>query len=187
MDNSRRTLGGGVWARIVGSITKLHDTQMISDDVITRALGDGAMFWTDRWCGTDRLGVLFPRLYALTRDPDETPRDLRVEAQWQFRWRRPIRGGEETLQLQNLMVVIASVSFYQRADKWTWELETSGDFTVQSIRSYLDGDRLPVAAHSTRWNRSVPIKINIFLWRVILNRLPSRAQLVSRGIHMESV
>ncbi|KAL4568012.1 hypothetical protein LXL04_023612 [Taraxacum kok-saghyz] len=55
-------------------------------------------------------------------------------------------------------------------DKWTWELETSGDFSVRSIRMYLDVARLTVAAHSTRWNR-----------------LPSRSQLVLRGVDVESV
>ena len=33
----------------------------------------------------------------------------------------------------------------------------------------------------------MPIKVNIFAWRVRLNRLPSRVNLVARGVDVDSV
>ncbi|KAL4577094.1 hypothetical protein LXL04_013197 [Taraxacum kok-saghyz] len=36
------------------------------------------------------------------------------------------------------------------------------------------------------WNNWVPIKINFFGWRAVLNRLPTKSQLASRGVPMPS-
>ena len=186
---SRRLLGGGVWSRIVGSITQLHETQTVADGSIRRVLGNGerTMFWRDVWCGDGRLDVRFPRIFALSSVPDALVRDLRVDDGWNFRWHRLIRGGEEDSQLRNLMVVLDSVSLSHTPDRWTWDLDHSGEFSVRFLRQHLDGIRLPVVAQPTRWNRAVPIKINVFLWRVMLNRLSCRSQLVLRGIDVESV
>ena len=54
------------------------------------------------------------------------------------------------------------------------------------VRNYLDDFFLPKDARGTRWVKSIPIKINIFAWRVSLDRLPSRVNLIRRGIHVPS-
>ncbi|GKD79087.1 RNA-directed DNA polymerase, eukaryota, reverse transcriptase zinc-binding domain protein [Tanacetum coccineum] len=38
----------------------------------------------------------------------------------------------------------------------------------------------------TRWNKSLPIKINVHTWRLYLDRLPTRCNLDSRGIDLHS-
>ncbi|PWA68749.1 RNA-directed DNA polymerase, eukaryota, Reverse transcriptase zinc-binding domain protein [Artemisia annua] len=38
----------------------------------------------------------------------------------------------------------------------------------------------------TRWVKSIPIKINIFAWKVSLDRLPTRSNLVRRGVLVSS-
>ncbi|KAL4557110.1 hypothetical protein LXL04_035280 [Taraxacum kok-saghyz] len=130
---------------------------------------------------------VFLGFFALSSVPDALVRDLRVDDGWNFRWRRPIRGGEEASQLRNLMVVLDSVSLSHTPDRWTWELDHSGEFSVRSLRQHLDSIWLPIVAQPTRWNGAVPIKINVFIGKVMLNRLPCRSQLVLRGIDVESV
>ncbi|GJR44057.1 RNA-directed DNA polymerase, eukaryota [Tanacetum coccineum] len=39
----------------------------------------------------------------------------------------------------------------------------------------------------TRWNPLVPRKVNIFCWRMFLNRIPTRLILASRGIDIPNV
>ncbi len=39
----------------------------------------------------------------------------------------------------------------------------------------------------TIWNKWVPEKINIFMWRVLRNGLPTRANLATRWVQIESI
>ncbi|KAJ9555293.1 hypothetical protein OSB04_009907 [Centaurea solstitialis] len=65
---------------------------------------------------------------------------------------------------------------------WFWELEQSGNFTVRSLRRLIDGVNLPAAETGTEWNHWIPNKTNILIWRALNNRLPTRDNLLKRGI-----
>ncbi|GKB77668.1 RNA-directed DNA polymerase, eukaryota, reverse transcriptase zinc-binding domain protein, partial [Tanacetum coccineum] len=41
--------------------------------------------------------------------------------------------------------------------------------------------------HETLWNKLVPKKVNIFVWRALRGRLPVRVELDRRGIDLDSV
>nr|GEY11054.1 putative exostosin-like protein [Tanacetum cinerariifolium] len=69
-------------------------------------------------------------------------------------------------------------------DRWRWDLNGSGSFRVSDVRNFLDDFFLPKDDRGTRWVKSIPIKINIFAWRVSLDRLPSRVNLIRRGIQV---
>ncbi|GJR04729.1 retrovirus-related pol polyprotein from transposon TNT 1-94 [Tanacetum coccineum] len=64
----------------------------------------------------------------------------------------------------------------------TWEADTSKKFMVQSARRIIDNHALPSGLSPTRWCRYVPSKVNIFAWRLLLNRLPTRINIMERGI-----
>ncbi|GJZ81420.1 RNA-directed DNA polymerase, eukaryota, reverse transcriptase zinc-binding domain protein [Tanacetum coccineum] len=68
-----------------------------------------------------------------------------------------------------------------------WTLDVSKGFSVASVRSLIDSHTLDVGSLATRWNRSIPIKVNIFLWRLSLNKLPSRVNLDRKGIDVDSL
>ncbi|GJZ89142.1 RNA-directed DNA polymerase, eukaryota [Tanacetum coccineum] len=70
---------------------------------------------------------------------------------------------------------------------WVWTLESSGEFSVRSARSYIDDALFPTVGAPTRWVSVVPIKINVFAWRVSLDRLPTRINLSLRGIDIPSI
>lgn len=53
------------------------------------------------------------------------------------------------------------------------------------MRSLIDSHTLDVGSSATRWNKNVPIKINVFLWRLTLNKLPSRMNLDRKGIDLD--
>ncbi|GJW36106.1 RNA-directed DNA polymerase, eukaryota [Tanacetum coccineum] len=46
---------------------------------------------------------------------------------------------------------------------------------------------LPDASISTRWCRFIPKKVNIFVWRAICDRLPTRWNLSIKGFELESI
>ncbi|GKC16200.1 RNA-directed DNA polymerase, eukaryota [Tanacetum coccineum] len=70
---------------------------------------------------------------------------------------------------------------------WQWKFDDEESFTVRSVRNSLDVTRLPFTNTATRWCKIIPIKVNVFVWRVMLNRLPTRTNLDHRGIDMDSI
>nr|GEX03166.1 hypothetical protein [Tanacetum cinerariifolium] len=68
-----------------------------------------------------------------------------------------------------------------------WEDSWCGSgFSVASARNHIDALTLDVSSSVTRWNKAIPIKINVFLWRLLLNKLATRINLDRRGIDLDS-
>nr|GEV02715.1 RNA-directed DNA polymerase, eukaryota, reverse transcriptase zinc-binding domain protein [Tanacetum cinerariifolium] len=57
-----------------------------------------------------------------------------------------------------------------------------GVFCVKDVRNLLDDPFLPKAPIATRWIKYVPIKLNVFAWKVHLDRLSTRVNLQHRGV-----
>ncbi|GKA98873.1 RNA-directed DNA polymerase, eukaryota, partial [Tanacetum coccineum] len=71
-------------------------------------------------------------------------------------------------------------------DRWFVDLLSVGNFRVKEIRNYIDDLFLPHQAAQTRWIKYIPIKVNIFAWRARQDCLPTRVNLIRRGITIES-
>ncbi|GKG16495.1 RNA-directed DNA polymerase, eukaryota [Tanacetum coccineum] len=63
----------------------------------------------------------------------------------------------------------------------------SGEFRVKDVRNLLDDFFLPKDDSATRWIKSVPIKINVFAWRASQDRLPSKLNLLRRGVQVDNL
>ncbi|GJW97577.1 RNA-directed DNA polymerase, eukaryota, reverse transcriptase zinc-binding domain protein [Tanacetum coccineum] len=100
---------------------------------------------------------------------------------------RAPRGGAELSQFEALQAVIGDVVLTYQCDSWKWSLDVSAGFSVASVRHYVDDHTLEVGLAATRWNKCIPIKDNVFLWRMALNKLPSRVNLHRKGIDVRSV
>lgn len=74
-----------------------------------------------------------------------------------------------------------------RSISWAWEIGVDDEVMVKELRFRLDHQTLPIGSGDTTWNKCVPFKINVFILRMMLNRLPTRCNLVKRGIDEESV
>nr|GEY41153.1 nucleotide-binding alpha-beta plait domain-containing protein [Tanacetum cinerariifolium] len=72
-------------------------------------------------------------------------------------------------------------------DRWSWSLNSSGDFSVESVRSYIDNAMLPKGDYQTRWVNLVPIKVNTLAWKVMTNSLPTRFNISRRGIDIDNI
>ncbi|GJT64688.1 hypothetical protein Tco_1016168 [Tanacetum coccineum] len=58
--------------------------------------------------------------------------------------------------------------------RWKWDLESSGDFSVASVRKIIDDKSLSDVDSKTRWIKYVPIKVNVHAWKVKIDSLPTR-------------
>ncbi|GJS63621.1 hypothetical protein Tco_0678185, partial [Tanacetum coccineum] len=85
---------------------------------------------------------------------------------------REVRGGGETQQLTQLQSLVETVILSNADDRWIWDLNGEGTFCVKDARNLIDEVFLPKAPAATRWLKLVPIKVNIFVWKLQCDRLP---------------
>ncbi|GKB76223.1 RNA-directed DNA polymerase, eukaryota, reverse transcriptase zinc-binding domain protein [Tanacetum coccineum] len=74
-------------------------------------------------------------------------------------------------------------------DKWRWAISEDGEFKVKELTRLVEEKILQVenGYQETIWNKLVPKKVNIFVWRALKGRLPVRVELDRRGIDLDSV
>nr|GFA82360.1 RNA-directed DNA polymerase, eukaryota [Tanacetum cinerariifolium] len=72
-------------------------------------------------------------------------------------------------------------------DRWFFDLNGDGRFCVKDVRCLLNDVFLPKAEVPTRWTKSIPIKINIFAWKLCLDRLLTRMNLAKRNVAVASL
>ncbi|GKE60098.1 RNA-directed DNA polymerase, eukaryota, reverse transcriptase zinc-binding domain protein, partial [Tanacetum coccineum] len=106
---------------------------------------------------------------------------------WSYVFHRHPRGGVEASQFVALQSAIGNMVLSIQSDSWQWSPDISAGFSVASVRALVDTNTLDVGSVATRWNRSIPIKVNVFLWRLSLNKLPSRFNLDRRGVDVGSI
>ncbi|GJW65785.1 RNA-directed DNA polymerase, eukaryota [Tanacetum coccineum] len=170
------------WLFIIREIHSLKDrgVDLVSHCRIHVGNGLRINFWKEVWIGDNPLCVLFSCIFAL-----ETNKDSSVAVKLSSvtsSLRRPVRGGSESSQLSLLQEYIEGTILSSLEDRWVWDLNGEGVFCVKDVRNLLDDVFLPKAPIATRWIKYVPIKLNVFAWKVHLNRLPTRVNLQHRGV-----
>ncbi|GJX93330.1 retrovirus-related pol polyprotein from transposon TNT 1-94 [Tanacetum coccineum] len=96
-------------------------------------------------------------------------------------------GIRNTAYLRDLMMEISQINLSVDEDTCTWSLDDDGIFSVRSSRRLIDSKLIPSILSSTSWDNILSRKVNIFLWRLSLDRLPHRLNLLSCGIEIPTI
>ncbi|GKC81177.1 hypothetical protein Tco_1136894 [Tanacetum coccineum] len=80
--------------------------------------------------------------------------------------RRCPRCGAEFEQFTSLMASLEGYALPDIQDKWVWSLMGSGEFSVASVRRYIDDLMLLDVSSKTKWLKAVLIKVNIHAWKI---------------------
>ena len=134
----------------------------------------------------------YPRLYLISNQREAKVGEVRVVVEagreWRFRWRRHLFVWEEEL-LVSLMEDLEGMMWSNQEDVWRWNLEESGIFTVKSTYDYLlsllgsvdlwNGEE---RVFHRLWKSPAPSKIVAFAWKVLLNRVPTKANFALRDV-----
>ncbi|GKV23016.1 hypothetical protein SLEP1_g32806 [Rubroshorea leprosula] len=151
--------------------------------------GKGVSFWWDEWCGEGCLANIFPRLYLLSTGKDKECYQMgNIQEdtwKWNFSWRRTLFKWEkeDSMKLQGILDNVKITP--GRPDKWQWIHSSDGLYSTKMAYWKLTKERTgsKEAKMSKRiWNPMLPSKIAAFNWRVILDRIPTKANLHRRGI-----
>ncbi|GJU36620.1 RNA-directed DNA polymerase, eukaryota [Tanacetum coccineum] len=202
---------GSLWSRIIstlyGSSIEDHDPKRpscwssILREVQTLALkgfdffshikirvgnGHNTRFWRDSWLVDLPICTRFPCMYALERN-----KEILVAVKWgdpsfDHSFRRQARDGAESQQWAELLSLLGTFTLSPSIDRWVSDLNGEGLFRVKDFRSFLDDLLLPSSNMATRWVKCVPVKVNVFVWRARLERLPTRDNLAKRGVPIVS-
>ncbi|GJT22906.1 hypothetical protein Tco_0892843 [Tanacetum coccineum] len=70
------------------------------------------------------------------------------------------------------------------SDGWRWSMESSGVYSVKSLRADLDDKILPISS-KIKWSSLIPKKVCVFIWRAEKDRLHARLNLDKRNIDLD--
>ncbi|PWA77995.1 RNA-directed DNA polymerase, eukaryota [Artemisia annua] len=168
-----KTQQGALWVKIVKAI---HGRQGKLD---SNSLPSHSSTWLDIIKCTNKLRVkgqrdvnlkiIFPRLFALELKKDISVYD-KVNGGLSHSFRRLPRGGVESSQMDSLISLLPSYLVSCMSDRWVWTLDGLGEFSVASVRSYIEDTLFGASGNPTRWVRLVPIKVNVLVWRLTILR-----------------
>ncbi|GAU25889.1 hypothetical protein TSUD_164300 [Trifolium subterraneum] len=101
-----------------------------------------------------------------------------------WEWRRQLWAWEEELvrECQDLLHTFSLQAHL--SDSWQWQPDLANGYLVRSAYQILTSQEsapLPAAAYLI-WHKQVPLKISIMAWRLLRDRLPTKANLAERGI-----
>ncbi|GJX47886.1 RNA-directed DNA polymerase, eukaryota, reverse transcriptase zinc-binding domain protein [Tanacetum coccineum] len=156
---------------------------------VNKKVGNGSdtLFWEETWHGDVAFKFLFPRAYALESCKNIDVASKLSQNSLAFTFRREPRGGVKQDQFDSLKAMVEGTSLVNIRDRWIWSLQSSGDFTVASIKKLIDEFTLSEVSSNTRWIKAVPIKVNVLAWKIKLDNLPTRLNISRRGMDIDSI
>jgi hypothetical protein len=162
---------------------------IISQDIQTKCGdGTGTFFWTDPWVGGIPLCERFERLFDLAATKSRTVAEM-CGSGWEaggeaWVWRRQLWAWEEEL-LGECQTLLLSVTLQVGSpDRWQWRPDPVSGYSVHDAYQVLTSQESVIMGEyaDLLWHRQVPLKVSIFAWRLLRDRLPTKINLVSRGI-----
>ncbi|GKA35408.1 hypothetical protein Tco_0721899 [Tanacetum coccineum] len=114
-------------------------------------------------------------------------RDRFINREWKMQWKRPIVSGRINAMWEALQAELQHVTPFEGQDEVRWGIGHDGKFTVGATRHHIDDTILPTLDVSTMWCKILPKKVNIFLWRLNLDRLSHRLNLSRQGLEIQSI
>ncbi|GKU91338.1 hypothetical protein SLEP1_g5225 [Rubroshorea leprosula] len=157
--------------------------------------GEKVSFWKDSWSNTGVLANVFPRLYMLSTGKDNTIDEMgRWEDNkwvWNLPWRRtPHSWEQDSMQDFNKLLKETNLTI-GKEDTWTWERDQLGDYSTSSrYTALVQHQPSPYRKVFEKiWNPLIPHKVYGFTWLLLLDRIPSKFNLLKRGLikEMEAV
>ncbi|KAE8779934.1 Heparanase-like protein 2 [Hordeum vulgare] len=137
--------------------------------------GSGTQFWLDHWLAGEPLRLRFPRLFAICDDPIVLVSEAALEDGLHFAFRRSF--GPAEVQEWDVLKEVVPLPVSSVNDNVSWSLSPSGEFSVSLAYQALC--RVPVLPWlSPLWKALMPLKIKIFVWQLLRDRLPSGTEVL---------
>ncbi|MFS8029189.1 putative reverse transcriptase zinc-binding domain-containing protein [Helianthus anomalus] len=183
----------GCWNTIVKEMDRcsLKGNNIRSLIKVTVGNGMEVQFWVDIWIGSTALKHRWPKMYALEREKNcsVAARFLLQDGGWRFvpNWKRGLASVEELSEMQDMLFLFNNVSFSGSEDRWQWGVDGKESFSVAQVKSLIRDDNEVRRDHSMQWESWIPLKVNLFIWRAEMERIPTKLALTRRRIFIQDV
>ena len=147
-------------------------------------------FWEDVWLQTITLKTLYPRLYSLSCDKGKTVGEVgRWEEdrwRWGLNWRRDMFEWESNLESE-LLPILSMTMCKEAQDHLIWRGDPKGMFTVKSTYSIMTNHvDTRGCVFSSLWQAKAKPKVLTTAWRILLDKVSTRANIIRRGVIVNS-
>ncbi|KAL4564114.1 hypothetical protein LXL04_028166 [Taraxacum kok-saghyz] len=171
---NRESSWNGCWKNILLHTRKLNQFGLNPVNLMQVKVHNGVdtELWNERWNEGVTLSGLFPRLFALETCKQATLADRIGLGLDCWPWRRAVRDGREKEEARALAVLLADVRLTQGGDRWVVKNGPNERFSTSWFRRLVEDADCHITGSSNLWIKWIPIKSNVFIWRLALNRLP---------------
>ncbi|GKV45602.1 hypothetical protein SLEP1_g52666 [Rubroshorea leprosula] len=187
--------GNGFESRWWRDICRLNVTDKENEGWLAKGLrikigeGDSVKFWWDDWCGRGILANKYPRLYLISVGKDNTVSQMGWWLNgiwiWKLQWRKRLYSWEVQEEAEILKEIQETTITRGKTDVWEWIHSNNGVYTTRSaykaLTMELKREQLGVTLQKV-WNAMVPNKVSAFSWQLLQDKIPTKANLLKRGI-----
>jgi hypothetical protein len=103
-------------------------------------------------------------------------------------WRRRRFAWEEE-EVRECSVLLHNVVLQTHVhDRWKWLLDPIEGYSVRGAYQFLTFADAPLDREliDNVWHNHIPLKVSLFTWRLLRKRLPTKDNMVRRGVIQES-
>ncbi|XP_076890778.1 uncharacterized protein LOC143541995 [Bidens hawaiensis] len=103
-----------------------------------------------------------------------------------WEWRKQPTSEEELLEWEEPFGLLGVALRFGGADQWVWRGDIGKDFSVAVVRRLIVEDRDVCNRYVLDRSKWIPRKCQIFIWRAVLDPIPTLEALQNRNIMMYS-
>ncbi|KAL5154257.1 hypothetical protein HKD37_19G053651 [Glycine soja] len=178
-ENGRVHCGDSHWWRDLRKIYQHNDFKIIHQNMAWKA---------DNWLGEDcNLEQKYPQLFIISKQQNDLISNMGSFYQnnwrWDLKWRRHLFEHEEGVDVAFMEEISAYPIQCHLKDNLLWKADPTGMYSTRSayrLLSNLNSFAPDGRNFQLIWKLKIPPKAAIFTWRLIKDRLPTRANLHRR-------
>lgn len=148
-------------------------------------MGDGShiRFWKDAWRGSAIMNQ-YPLLYSFALNKDISVYEVRRQGTWHIELHQGIteQAAEQHITLLNELHQYSHEAAHQDTPIWLWT--NSGVFSVKSYYRAMEATPIQTTHIPRVWELKGPLRVMIFGWLMLRNRILTIDNLVIRGFSM---
>ncbi|XP_076918146.1 uncharacterized protein LOC143578444 [Bidens hawaiensis] len=99
-----------------------------------------------------------------------------------WEWKKYPATVQEIAEVVECSQMVSGTTLDSSRDLWEWNKGRLQQLTVQETKSWIKSFNSDAVGHTFRWSSWLPAKCNIFMWRTLLDRIPTKVALRRRNI-----
>ncbi|CAI9268429.1 unnamed protein product [Lactuca saligna] len=140
-----------------------------------------------KWLDNENLKSMFPELYKLEKTKKCKIRDRINTGGITWEWKSSPSSSSQACEFAELALKVESFLPNSQPDRWVCSISGDGVYHVNVVRELIDTVGLSNEGGKIDWIPEVPTKVRCFVWRAVLNGIPTACALQKRGINFNSV